>query len=87
MDLMFGTHVREHGYRIGRLAGMEVERGTREVRKIVFSANGDMGSRAEFRPLTAVPVDHFAGDIALRAFPTSADRRTTEPLLLSRATP
>jgi hypothetical protein len=86
MELLFGTHVREHGYRIGRLAGLEVERRTHEVRKIFFSANGQMGPQTETRPLAAVPVDHFTGDIALSAFPRSTDLPTTEPLLLSRAT-
>ena len=86
MELLFGIHVREHGYRIGRFAGVEVERGTQRVRSIFLSADGDMGSHAQTRPLAAVPVDHFAGDIVLRAFTTSADPPTEEPLLLSRAT-
>ena len=86
MELLFGIHVREHGYRIGRFAGVEVERGTQRVRSIFLSADGDMGSHAQTRPLAAVPVDHFAGDIILRAFTTSADPPTEEPLLLSRAT-
>ena len=86
MDLLFGIHVREHGYRIGRLAGVEVERGTQQVRSIFFSADGDMGSHAESRPLAAVPVDHFAGDIVLRAFQASAEPTAGEPLVLSRAT-
>ena len=86
MELLFGIHVREHGYRIGRLAGVEVERGTQQVRSIFFSADGDMGSHAESRPLAAVPVDHFAGDIVLRAFQASAEPTTGEPLVLSRAT-
>jgi len=85
MELLFGIHVREHGYRIGRLAGVEVERGTQQVRRIFLSADGEMGSHAQTRPLAAVPIDHFAGDIVLRAFPTSVDPTTVEPLLLSRA--
>jgi hypothetical protein len=86
MELLFGIHVREHGYRIGRLAGVEVERGTKQVRSIFLSADGEMGSHAQTRPLAAVPIDHFTGDIVLRAFPISADPTTVEPLLLSRAT-
>jgi len=86
MELVFGIHVREHGYRIGRLAGVEVERGTHQVRSIFLSADGDMGPHAETRPLAAVPIDHFAGDIVLRSFPTSAGPTAGEPLLLSRAT-
>jgi hypothetical protein len=86
MELLFGIHVREHGYRIGRLSGVEVERGTQQVRSIFLSADGEMGSHAQTRPLAAVPIDHFTGDIVLRAFPISADPTTVEPLLLSRAT-
>ena len=74
MELLLGIHVREHGYRIGRLAGVEVERGTQQVRRIFLSADGDMGSHAQTRPLAAVPIDHFSGDIVLRAFPISAIR-------------
>ena len=77
--MLFGIHVREHGYRIGRLAGVEVERATQQVRTILLSADGDIGSHAQSRPLTAVPIDHFAGDIVLRPFavPPIRPRRTT----------
>src|ERR1700730_5549827 len=43
-----------------------------------------MAPQTETRPLAAVPVDHFTGDIALSVFPRSIDLPTTEPLLLSR---
>lgn len=86
MELLFGTHVSEHGYRIGRLAGFEVERDTCQVRQIFFSADGDLGSHAQACPLAAVPVDHFAGDIVLRAVPTPAQVTTAEPALLSHGT-
>ena len=86
MELLFGIHVREHGYRIGRFAGVEVDRGTQHVRRIFLSADGNMGSHAQTRPLAAVSSNHFAGDIVLRAFPTSADPTTVEPVLLSRTT-
>ena len=43
MELLFGTHVSEHGYRIGRLAGFEVERvsrfGARDVARLVSDAS------------------------------------------------
>jgi len=65
MDLAFGTNVREHGYRIGRLAGLEVDRRTRTVRNIIISDDGAMGANAEKRALAAVPMDHFDGDIVL----------------------
>lgn len=86
MELLFGIHVREHGYRIGRLAGVEVERATQHVRTILLSADGDIGSHAQSRPLAAVPIDHFTGDIVLRPFAVAVDPSTVEQLVLSRAT-
>lgn len=68
MDLAFGTTVKEHFYSIGRLAGLEADRQTRAVRSILISGNG-AADAAEKRPLSAVPADHFSGDIELRAFP------------------
>ena len=71
MDLAFGTNVLEHGYSIGRLAGLDMDRRNHRVQSIVVSGDGTIGPAAETRPLEAVPVDHFSGDIALRAFPTT----------------
>src|SRR5437773_43462 len=85
MVLLFGTHVSEHGYRIGRLTGVEMERNTCRARRIFFTADGDVGSHAQARPFAVVPADHFAGDIVLRAFATPAEA-TAEPLSLSQAT-
>jgi hypothetical protein len=65
MDLAFGTNVREHGYRIGRLAGLEMDRRTRAVRNIIITNDGTKVESAEKRPLAAVPMDHFDGDIVL----------------------
>jgi hypothetical protein len=86
MELLFGTNVCEHGYRIGRLAGVEVDPATRRVRAIVFSTDGEAGAHAEARPLVAVPADHFDGDINLRAFTTSSDAPTSTALTLTAAT-
>ena len=86
MEVLLGTHVSEHGYRIGRLAGFEVERDTCQVRQIFFSADGCLGSHAQARPLAAVPVNHFAGDLVLRAVPTPAQVTTAEPVVLSHGT-
>ena len=86
MELLFGTHVSEHGYRIGRLAGFEVERDTCQLRQIFFSTDGELGSHAQARPLAAVPVDHFAGDLVLRTVPTPAPATTAKPVLLSHGT-
>lgn len=71
MELTFGTNVREHGYSIGRLAGIEVDRRTRVVRNLVISDDGTMGPTVERRPLIAVPADHFHGDIVLHGFPAA----------------
>jgi len=65
MDLAFGTNVREHFYSIGRLAGLEADRTTHAVRNILVSPSGTVDDRAERRPLSAVPSDHFDGDIEL----------------------
>src|SRR5581483_8882625 len=70
MDLAFGTNVREHGYRIGRLAGLDLDRGTRAIRHIVISEDGTHGPHVEKRPLAAVPMDHFDGDIVLNFLDT-----------------
>ena len=85
MELLLGTHVSEHGYRVGRLAGVEVERDTCQIRQIFFSTDGELGSHAQARPLAAVPVDHFTGDLALRTVLTAAPA-TVEPVLLSHGT-
>jgi hypothetical protein len=86
MELLFGTNVCEHGYRIGRLAGVEVDPATRRVRGIVFSTDGDIGAHTEARPLVAVPADHFDGDINLRPFATSSGAPTPTALTLTAAT-
>jgi hypothetical protein len=85
MDLAFGTNVREHGYSIGRLAGIEADRKTHVVRNIVISA--DVGSDIERRPLVAVPADHFEGDIVLRTLPAAEEPVAPyEVLMLTDAT-
>src|SRR5712692_10319407 len=86
MELLFGTNVCEHRYRIGRLAGVEVDPATRRVRSIVFSTDGDIGAHTEARPLVAVPADHFDGDINLRPFATSSSAPTPTALTLTAAT-
>jgi len=56
MDLMLGSHVREHGHRAGRLAGFELEPATMNIRRIIFSPDGSLGPQAMTRPLAAVAV-------------------------------
>jgi hypothetical protein len=86
MDLFFGTHVREHGYDIGRLSGIEADRRNRLVRRVIISTSGTIDT-AEKRPLAALPADHFGGDIVLRAAPF-ADQRfaSDEPIVLTSST-
>lgn len=57
MDLMFGAAVFEHGKKIGRLAGVEIDPTERRVLKIIFSADGHLGPRASTRPIEAVAVE------------------------------
>jgi sporulation protein YlmC with PRC-barrel domain len=54
MRLLLGSHVRENGRRVGRLAGFEFEPTTGKIRRIVFSPDGDLGPQAHTRPLAMV---------------------------------
>lgn len=54
MELLFGNHVRSAHRRIGYLAGVEVESVSRRVTKIIFSADGKLGSHAQTRSIEAV---------------------------------
>ena len=67
MELLLGSHVREHGNRIGRLAGFELEPATHRVMHIIFSEGGDLGSQAMMRPIAAISHVHDGGEIELRA--------------------
>ncbi len=86
MDLAFGTNVREHYYRIGRLAGLEADRLTHAVRSILVRADGAVDANQERRPLAAVPADHFAGDIELRSFPDGKTASAPNGVMLTEAT-
>ena len=66
MELLLGSHVREHGNRVGRLAGFELEPTDHRLRRIVFSADGELGPQAMTRPLQAVGHVHDNGEIELR---------------------
>lgn len=82
MDLSFGTNVREHGYTIGRLAGVEANSRTRAVRNIMVSRDGTVGSDVQTRPLIDVPADHFDGDIVLRGIPAPSETVSAEDALV-----
>lgn len=60
MQLRFGAHVLEHGYRVGRLSAVEIDPTTRAVLRIAF--RHDSGSEEETQPLVAVSVDHLGKD-------------------------
>jgi hypothetical protein len=70
MELLFGTHVREYGQHVGRLAGFELDPATRQVRTIIFSSDGELGNHAMMRPFASVLAE--AGEIDIRPY-TAAD--------------
>src|SRR3954447_59822 len=74
MELMLGSHVREHGNRIGQLAAFELEPATRRIRRIVFSADGLLGPDVTSRPLSAISLVHNNGEIELVPY---SDRAVT----------
>jgi hypothetical protein len=87
MELMLGSHVREHGNRVGRLAGFELEPATRCIRRIIFSSDGELGPQAVTRPLHAVGHVHDGGEIELRVdIQTEVLPAVPDVVLLSRAT-
>jgi hypothetical protein len=86
MELLLGSHVREYGNRVGRLAGFELEPKTLRISRIIFSPDGDLGSHAMSRPIQGVGHVHEDGEIELRVDsdqPDSAAR--DEVVMLSRA--
>jgi hypothetical protein len=66
MELLLGSYVREHGRRAGRLAGFELEPVGLRVRRIIFSADGELGPQIRSEPLDTVSVVHEDGEIELR---------------------
>jgi hypothetical protein len=87
MELLLGSHVREYGERVGRLAGLELEPASRRIRRIVFSADGDLGPQVVSRPPFAINHVHDNHEIELR---TDIDLEVlpavSDVFLLSRAT-
>lgn len=72
MELQFGTHVREYGQQVGRLAGVELDPATRRVRKIIFSSDGELGNHVMMRPFASVLAE--PGEIDIRPYtPTDED--------------
>ena len=64
MTLLIGTWVSEHGYRIGQLSGVDLDRDTHAVHHILVRG-GDGSEALERRAFATVPKDHFTGDIVL----------------------
>jgi hypothetical protein len=65
MELLLGSHVREHGTRVGRMAGFELEPANLRVRRIIFSPDGELGPQAVTRPLAAVTRVRDNGEVEL----------------------
>jgi hypothetical protein len=84
MELIFGTHVREHGHRAGKLAGLELDSATRRVRKVIFSGDGDLGNHAIARPFSSVGAE--SGDIEIRPYTASPEPPGDSAILLSHST-
>ncbi|PYR90173.1 MAG: hypothetical protein DMF84_22015 [Acidobacteria bacterium] len=84
MELLFGSHVRSGGRRLGYLAGVEVDGVSRRVTKIVFSQDGKLGSQAHTQSLEAVRVERGTLVLGDAPAPSSASA-AAEPILLSRS--
>ena len=86
MDLLLGSHVREHGHRVGRLAGFELEPAGLKIRRIIFSPDGELGPHALTRPISSLDVTHDDGEIELRSETGAAPMpAVSDVVLLSRA--
>ncbi len=87
MELLLGSHVREHGARVGRLAGFELEPVDRRLRRVIVSPDGELGPQAVTRSVAHVGHVHDNGEIELRtsieAPPLPA---VPDVVLLSRST-
>jgi hypothetical protein len=87
VDLLLGAHVRERGRRVGRLAGFELEPSTLRIRRIIFSADGDLGPQAMTRPLASVVASSAdGGDIEVEETDSAPLPAVPDVALLSRAT-
>ena len=86
MTLFLGSHVREHGHRVGRLAGFELEPSTLLIRRIIFSPDGDLGPQAMTRAIGAIGSVHDDGEIDLQDQPPMPLPPVPDVALLSHAT-
>jgi hypothetical protein len=87
MELLLGSHVREAGRRVGRLAGFELEPADRRIRRIIFSPDGELGPQAMTRSLAAISSVHDDGEVDLHPETEIAPMPVVrDVILLSRAT-
>jgi hypothetical protein len=84
MELLFGTSVREHGHRAGRLAGFDLDKATRNVRKVIFSGDSELGNHALARPFSSVHAE--SGDIEIRPYTPTEETAPEGTVLLSHST-
>jgi hypothetical protein len=84
VDLVFGTNVREYGQHVGRLAGFELDPTTRQVRKIIFSSDGELGNHVMTRPFASVLAE--PGEIDIRPYTPSDEWHAREAILLGQRT-
>jgi hypothetical protein len=86
MELLIGSHVREHGNRVGHLAGFELEPAGFRIRRIIFSPDGELGPQAVMRPVAHISLVHEDGELELRPNADTAPLPVVpDVVLLSRA--
>jgi len=86
MELLFGNTVFEHGRRLGRLAGIEIDPTARRALKIVASRDGRLGPHAVTRPIEVVRAEGGRVLIAQEPTPSPPMPFRLEPALWSHGT-
>jgi hypothetical protein len=87
MQLLLGSSVREGGHRVGRLAGFELEPADLRIRRMIVSADGELGPHVRSYPLAAIASVHDDGEIDLdRTLDVSPMPVVRDVVVLSRAT-
>jgi hypothetical protein len=87
MQLVLGSHVRDSGRRVGRLAGFELEPADLRIRRIIFSADGELGPQVRSQPIEAIASVHDDGEVELkRDFTIAPMPAVRDVVLLSPAT-
>ena len=84
MELLFGTHVREYGQYVGRLAGVEIDPATHLVRKVIFSTDGELGDHVMMRPFASVLAE--PGEIDIRPYTPVEDDVPRDGIVLGHNT-